>query len=137
MGNNFENKVQTIKSDELNQIKKDLMEKPDVFVVEIQGATIQSWEDYILEIQTKFKFPTSCLDSMDRYEDWIRDLSWLEKEEYVLIINQYQQLLSNDQKLKEIIISSFVDTVLPFWQEEVERVVVEGKAKSFMIYLVN
>lgn len=38
---------------------------------------------------------------------------------------------------KKIIFESFYDTIIPFWTEEVEHVVVEGKTKIFDVFVVD
>ncbi|MDQ0087498.1 hypothetical protein J2T12_000892 [Paenibacillus anaericanus] len=132
----IDNKVLETNSEEIESLKAELATNDRFLIVELKEA-IQSWEDYISEVQLKFKFPTTCLDSMDRYLDWIRDLEWLDKDGYVLIIYRYLDFLKDDPKLKKEIITDFTDVILPFWQEEVKDVVVNGKAKPFMVYLVD
>jgi len=131
------NKVLIVNSEDINFIKKKLISDGKTFLVEINGATIQTWEEYISEIQEKFKFPTTCFDSVDRYLDWMRDLGWLDAEKYALIINNFNLFLKNEPELKKSIISDFNDVILPFWKEEVEKVVVGGKVKEFMVYLIE
>lgn len=58
---------------------------------------------------------------MYRYLDWIRDLEWLNKEAYVLIINDYNLFMRNNTDLKNEIISDFKEVILSFWQDEVEK----------------
>lgn len=137
MDKKVENKVISISSKEFEKIKKDLLNNEQMYVVELNGENIQSWENYIIEIQTKFKFPTSCIDSIDRYFDWMRDLDWLKKKSYTLIINKYNLFIYNNIELRNEIISDFKEVILSFWQDEVEEVVVGGKAKLFTLYLVN
>jgi len=38
---------------------------------------------------------------------------------------------------KNNLINGYKETILPFWEEEVERVVVGGTPKSFKVYLVD
>lgn len=133
----FENKIFHINQAEVAKIVQEIKKKPLTYLIEINGVDIQSWNDYIFRIEEKMKFPTTCIDSIDRYLDWIRDLSWLNSDGYVLIIYNYSQFLSKDTRIKGIVMDSLKDTVLPFWQEEVERCVVEGKAKPFNVYLVD
>ncbi len=122
---------------ELNNISKNYK----TYKVEIDGEKVQTWEDYINIIQDMFKFPSSCVGSIDRYLDWIRDLSWLDKEEiieaYVIVIKNYDIFLAENIELKNSIITDFVDCILPFWEEEVKQVVLGGKTKIFCVYLLD
>ncbi|XRG79820.1 barstar family protein [Rossellomorea sp. GAMAL-10_SWC] len=133
----IKNKIYKITSSEISQIKKEMIHDPSLFLVEMDGEKIHTWEEYIVQIERKFEFPTTCIDSMDRYLDWIRDLDWIEKDSFVIVIYNYNDFFSSELELKNKIINGFKDTILPFWEEEVERVVVEGKAKSFKVYLVE
>ncbi|WP_250228384.1 barstar family protein [Anaeropeptidivorans aminofermentans] len=133
----FENKIFHINQAEIVKIVQEIKKKPLTYLVEINGVDVQSWNDYILKIEEKMKFPTTCIDSIDRYLDWIRDLSWLDSDGYTLIIYSYSQFLSKDARIKAIVMDSLKETVLPFWQEEVERCVVGGKSKPFNVYLVD
>ncbi|BBI33836.1 barstar family protein [Cohnella abietis] len=132
----IENKVLETNIANIYSIKSDLLNNK-YHIAEISGAYIQTWEEYVTEIQSKFIFPTACIDSMDRYLDWIRDLDWLGKDGYALIIYDFSEFLKNAPKLKQEIVADFTDIILPFWQEEVEEVVVGAKAKAFMVYLVD
>lgn len=137
MNEEIKNNIKSINNDDLNLLRKKLIENGRTLVVELDGAKIQSWIDYVSEVQSKFKFPTSCLDSVDRYLDWIRDLEWLEQKEYVIIINHFGDFCKDNPSTKNEIILDFEETILPFWQEEIKNTVVEGEAKSFMVYLVE
>ncbi|MDR0299022.1 MAG: hypothetical protein LBI13_02915, partial [Streptococcaceae bacterium] len=59
------------------------------------------------------------------------------KDGYVLIIRNYKDFLKQDPKKKEIVIDEFKNNILPFWEEEVTRTVVGGKAKPFNVYIVE
>jgi hypothetical protein len=135
--NGINNKVIEVSTEDFKLIKAELNDSPEILFVELNGSNIQSWDEYVTEIQDNFKFPTTCNDSVDRYHDWIRDLSWIEKEKYILAIYNFDNFLQYQPKLKREIILDFKDIILPFWQEDVVGVVVEGQAKSFMVYLVR
>ncbi|HBE78198.1 MAG TPA: hypothetical protein DDW65_10515 [Firmicutes bacterium] len=137
MSEEIKNIIQYITNKDLVSIKMKLKSNDKIHIVELDGTYIKSWEDYICEIQNRFKFPTSCLDSVDRYLDWMRDLEWLDKEEFVLIINHFNDFCNDNPKIKEEIISDYENVILPFWQDEVKNVVVDGKAKHFLVYLVG
>ena len=137
MSKTISNKILFTDSKNIEIIKAGLKSNDRIYLVEIDGKQIQSWEDYISIIETNFKLPTPCLDSVDRYLDWMRDLSWLKKEEFILIITNYSLFLKNNSELRKQIIDDFADVILPFWQDGVEKVVVDGKSKSFIVYLVD
>jgi hypothetical protein len=137
MSNTIKNTINIINSRDLKVLKEKLQVNNRSFVVELDGIKIQSWVDYISEIQSKFRFPSSCIDSVDRYLDWIRDLEWLEQEEFAIIINKFKDFCKDNPKTRNEIIQEFEETILPFWQEDVKNVVVGGSPKSFMVYLVE
>lgn len=131
------NEIGHIKSKHLEELKAKLIANDRVLVVELDGVKIQSWIDYISEIQSKFRFPTSCLDSVDRYLDWIRDLEWLKQDKFAIIINHFSEFCKENPSIKNEIVLDFEETILPYWQDEVKDVVVEGEPKSFKVYLVD
>lgn len=137
MSDSIKNEVKYINSEDLNILKLKILENNQAFMVELDGIKIQSWIDYITAIQSKFKFPTPCLDSVDRYLDWIRDLEWLEQKEFIIIINNFGYFCRDNILIRNEIILDFEETILPYWQDEVEDVVVGGTQKSFMVYLVE
>jgi hypothetical protein len=131
------NRLVNVDQNEIYELKHNIS-KDKIHMVELDGKCIHSWIDYISEMQTKFKFPTSCMDSFDRYLDWITDLHWLgDKEQFILIIHNYNEFIKDDPLMKKNIITTLEDHVLPFWEVEVEHVVVGGRRKSFMVYLVE
>jgi len=131
------NAVLAVSAEDIKTVKDTLSASDSTYIVEIDGAHIQSWEDFISEMQSKFKFPTPCFDSVDRYLDWMRDLAWLSKDSYSLIITNYGLFMKNAPELKQQIISDFAEVILPFWEEEVVNTIVGGKAKIFILYLAE
>lgn len=132
----MENKVLYVSSNELVEIKKDIENDNSLFIAEIDGNNIQRLQDFLNIMTEVFHFPYPS-GSLDSYNDWMRDLDWLDKEGYVLIINNFKGFLSQDLLSKKVIIDGFTNVILPFWQEEVMEVVVEGQVKPFMVYLVD
>ena len=133
----FNNRIFQIDSTEIAKILQESRQRSAICFVEIYGKGIQSWKDFISEVEKKLKFPTTCIDSIDRYLDWIRDLSWLDKDEYMIIIYDYHEFMKKDSRLKNEIIEDFEDIILPWWQQEVEVCVMGWKAKPFNLYLVD
>ena len=132
----MENKIYYVSSEEMQCLKTEFNKKKDIFIVEIDGNLIQNEREFLDTMTEKFKFPYS-VNGLDGYLDWIRDLDWIEKPEYILIINNFRNFLKNEPIVKKNIVHTFEDTVLPWWEKEVENCVVEGKAKAFNVYFAD
>ena len=65
------------------------------------------------------------------------DLEWIDTKKHVLIINNFKEMLPNYKEEKERLLRYFERTILPFWEKDVLRVVVEGETKEFTVYLVD
>ena len=136
----IQNGIYRIDTSEAVKIAQKAGNSGDMLLLELQGKEIQSWEDYINVLDEVIRFPTSCLVwgyGVNRYHDWMRDLDWLEKEGYVIIIHDYGRFLEREPVVKKQIMDDFSDLILPWWQADVENCVVEGKAKPFNVYLVD
>lgn len=136
----MKNKIYYVSSIEINEIKEKLKEDNMLFVVDIDGGSIQNKEEFLVTLSSLFKFPRPIQLKgayTDAFLDWMRDLDWLCKNGYALIINNFNNFIKFDQTLKEEIINLFEETILPFWEEEVIHTVVEGEAKPFNVYLVS
>ena len=119
------------------QVQEVLKSVPDDFlVVELDGESIQTWEQYILTIEEQMRFPTTCFNNIARYNDWICDLEWLGKEGYLIVIYNFSKFMKNNDTIKEIILNGFEKFILPWWQSEVEECS-PGKITPFNVYLVD
>lgn len=79
-----QNKIYHLNPKEVSRIKEKVKNLIDVYLVEINGKEIQSWEDYIKKIEETFKLPTRWINNIDAYNDWMRDLGWLKKRKLYL-----------------------------------------------------
>ncbi len=132
---NINNSVVALQYEQYERLKEKLPFGNHSHLVELEGKLINNLDEYISAIKDGFRFP--YCRTMAGYMDWITDLSWLEKDAYILVIKNYNEFMKNDLNLKEKIILGFKNRILPWWQGEVEKYVVEGKAKPFMVYLVD
>lgn len=137
MEEKIRNEIKSIDSKDLGLVKSELARDNNVLVVEIDGDEMKDWIDYISVIQSKFKFPTSCTDSVDRYLDWIRDLTWLEQEKYIIIINHFSKFFEGNPSMKEDIMQDFDEIILPYWQDEVIEMDSGNKPRSFIVYTID
>ncbi len=134
----MKNSVLYITKEEINKIKSESKDK--VFIAEIDGAEINSWGDYWNTMSNLFSFPelpAYMKPDYHSYYDIMTDLSWIDTDSIILIINKFTLFLKGEHALKDDIIKDFKDYLLLFWEEEVERTVVGGKNKSFCVYLVD
>jgi len=118
------------------RIKKNL-EKVLIFFAEIDGEDINQLDEYLEAVWRVFEFPEEVHMSYNAYLDWICDLSWLDSNGYVFAILNADSLIAQCPKDRKMILRSLEGIVIPWWEGEVERHVVEGKAKPFNVYLVD
>lgn len=133
----MKNEIFKTNKESIERIKYESEILANSHVVELHGKLIQSWEDYISKIEEFFELPTQWVNNIDSYLDWMRDLEWLGKDSYALIIYGHESFLEENLLLRDIIMEDFRDVILPWWQEEVEKCVVDGKTKPFNVYLVD
>lgn len=136
----FSKKIKNVDKKQAERLKHVLIQN-NIFVVEIDGKKINSVDDYMKAISVAFSFPKNLFknfESIDAYNDWMRDLSWLENfDGYAIFISHINEMLSNDIKKKEIILRNFEEVIIPFWTNEVEIVVVGGERKEFVVFYVK
>ena len=127
------NQIYQITNKEIEKIKMDCLE---TYIVDIDGGKILNLSQFLDIMTEKFKFPIPS-KSLDSYLDWIRDLSWIDAQEFVLIIRNFKLFLKNEPERKKTVLETFREYILPWWETEVEQCVVGGKAKPFNIYLID
>ena len=132
----MENKLLYVSLAEIHVIKEKLKSINTFFLVEIDGKKVKELSDYLIAVSELFEFPIPA-HGLDGYNDWMRDLEWIGKEKIILIIYNYDEFLKFDLHSKKLIIEGFENLILPWWQSEVAKYVVEGKTKSFQVYFVN
>lgn len=143
------NKIKYIQPSEVPYIKRS-----NSFVVEIDGKTIQSENDWLYTVAEKFRFPVydgqkninwfkgafeyprKYFMNWNRFQDWITDLEWLETNSVILIIFNYADFMSDYAESKRYIIDDLQKT-FDFWENEAEICIVGGQRKDFNVYIVD
>jgi len=128
--------IHYVSLNEFRGIQKALDKNNSFYIAEIDGKEIYTLSDYLAKMSNLFQFPYLSL-SIDGYNDWMRDLDWLEKDGYILVIYNFHFFLKEDLSSRKQVIDNFYDIILPFWEYEVTETVVEGKVKPFIIYFVE
>lgn len=132
----IKNLVKNLNISELSKIKAEAKEQ-NYFIAELDGTQIKLYENYMEKMNEKFNLQLEKPYNIDAYLDWMRDLEWLDKEGYILIIKNYSKFLINDKVGREEIMSQFTSIILPFWEKEVINSIAEGYSKFFNVYLIN
>ncbi len=116
----------------LRKIKKG--ELP--FEAVIDGNEITSYADFINAMQHAFSFPRDCLGSIDRYLDWMRDLSWIDANNIIIKIKNSSSFMIENLQARELILNDLNEIIIPFWGNNANDVIVDGAKKKIQLYLV-
>lgn len=120
--------------------RKILYKFNDVKYIVMDGKSIETYEQYFDKLWEVFEFSEIPKDWEKDYhteDDFLTEMDELTEDKYVFISKNYDDFLSNNSEIKRRIENHYKNYLLPFWEEEVERVVVEGKHKEFDIYLIS
>ena len=132
----IKNRIHYVSRSEAAAVKKSLDQS--IFVVELNGKEIQSDDNYLRWVWEAFKFPyPDEKPSWSGYDDWIRDMNWIDADGFALFIYNFAKFMKKDERSKTAFVAHFQDFILPFWEDEVTWVFVGGKAKLFNVYLVE
>lgn len=132
----MKNKVIYIDKSELQNIKKKVNDNDNIFYVEVDGRECSCLKEYLAYISNKLDFPIAA-KGYDGYADWMADLSWINSDNIVFVIENYKEFLHCDIEAKKIILDLFERSILPWWEGEVCNYVVGGETKEFLVYLVD
>lgn len=120
--------------------KKILYKHSDTKYIVMDGSGITTYEEYFDRLWQAFGFndlPEGWKKDYHSEDDFMTDSDELPNNKYVFVIKNYENFLTNNHSIRSDIEEYYADYLLPFWDEEVERVVVDGKRKDFNIYLVS
>lgn len=108
---------------------------PRTMMVTVDGSKIHSYKDFIDVMQKELQFPRDCEGIIDRYLDWIRDLTWFGYDRYVFTIKNTQQMMQNNEHDAKELIEDFYKIIIPFWDHEYKRCIVCGMRKDILLKL--
>lgn len=120
--------------------KKILYKFNDVKYIVMDGKGIETYEQYFDKLWDVFNFseiPDGWEKDYHTEDDFLTEMDELPDDKYIYIIKNYDDFLANNIEEKAEIEDYYENYLLPFWDKEIERVVVEGKRKDFDIYLVS
>ena len=98
---------------------------------------ISSWREYGELMERELQFPRPIEGNTNRFLDWIRDLSWYHYDAYNIIFYNFKKLSTKNFRDAYKIYMEFDQIVLPFWEHDAVRCIVDGKRKDFNVYIVE
>lgn len=133
------NKLYRMTKEEFEK-KKILYKFNDVKYIVMDGKGIETYEQYFDKLWDVFNFseiPDGWEKDYHTEDDFLTEMDELPDDKYIFVIKNYDDFLANNIEEKAEIEDYYENYLLPFWDKEIERVVVEGKRKDFDIYLVS
>ncbi len=130
------NKIEYIQQKELNGLLEQYRQNPKCRILGVDGKKCKSVYDLVVDFETELSFPWKCEGILDRFEDFMRDLSWYDYNQYVFYVTDYHRsFLLYKWKEKGLFLNMF-EEILFFWEFGAERCIVGGKPLEMHLYLV-
>lgn len=92
-------------------------------IVELDGEKIPTIFDLIVFLESELSFPRKCGNNVDRFCDWMQDLSWYPFEQYVFVVWNYKNFVWHKWADKGIFFQVF-EEILRFWEFGAEMCIV-------------
>lgn len=91
------------------------VESGDYFITGINGKECTTVNMFLEQIGSAFSFPEHFGRNMDALNDCLNDLDWIDKDNYVLIINNFDHFLSSNYDDKNDIVA-FLEEIKSGWE---------------------
>ncbi|RPF54151.1 barstar family protein [Aquisalibacillus elongatus] len=104
---------ETSKSSFVQQIEE--RKKNNIIIKEIDGKKCSNVEGLFDEFAIKLQFPTYFGENWAAFDECINDLEWLDGDGYILVISNFDELLTNSSQdlkvFKDILLSTIQEWV--------------------------
>lgn len=81
-------------------------------IIKIDGLKCSTVEQFFLEISEKMHFPDYFTNNLDSFSECINDLSWLESDNYFIVIENSSEFLCKENNLtKEKLFETLSNTI--------------------------
>lgn len=102
----------------------------------IDGKKVQSERDAIEILAKSFNIDDLQDGNWDALSDRLQRSNYIHPERINIFINNSRYLFIKDENSKNTFLEILSDTV-SWWKEDVERYIVDGKRKTFNVYLLD
>lgn len=117
--------------------KNNLMVKcSNDFNLNIDGKKVQSERDAIEILAKSFNINDLQDGNWDALSDRLQRSNYIHSERINIFLNNSNDLFIKDANSKNTFLEILSDTV-SWWEEYVERYIVDGKRKTFNVYLLD
>jgi len=106
------------------------------FNLNIDGKKVQSERDAIEILANSFNINDLQDGNWDALFDRLQRSNYIHPERINIFINNSRDLFIKDANSKNTFLEILSDTV-SWWEEDVERYIVDGKRKTFNVYLLD
>ena len=106
------------------------------FNLNIDGKKVQSERDAIEILANSFNIDDLQDGNWDALFDRLQRSNYIHPERINLFLNNSRDLFIKDANSKNTFLEILSDTV-SWWEEDVERYIVDGKRKTFNVYLLD
>ena len=106
------------------------------FNLNIDGKKVQSERDAIEILAKGFNIDDLQDGNWDALSDRFQRSNYIYPERINIFINNSRYLFIKDENSKNTFLEILSDTV-SWWEEDVERYIVDGKRKTFNVYLLD
>ena len=110
------------------------------YLVELDGKKTTSSTEFFDFMSKAYNFSVadgSWGKNWAAFNDMMTDLSWINHENHIFAIYSFDKMLSDNATEKTTFLRAFNEHILPFWEQEVLQVVIDGKIKSFLVYIIE
>lgn len=95
----------------------NLGKKGEYYITSLDAASSQTWKDFLVQVGNAFKFPEYYGQNLNAFRDCINDLTWIEQENYMLIINNSDLLLNKGEQDDDIeYLKELFDQITENWK---------------------
>lgn len=106
------------------------------FNLNIDGKKVQSERDAIEILANSFNIDDLQDGNWDALSDRLQRSNYIHPERINIFLNNSRDLFIKDANSKNTFLEILSDTV-SWWEEDVERYIVDGKRKIFNVYLLD
>ena len=138
----IKNEMLHIKQEEKNSIIQENKNNSNTYFIYINGNVISTKEEYFNYLKQHIYVPDyfdiSYMENYNALADILEDdFQYSEKKRAVLVIDNYNNFLIKQPLYKKVYFEElFKETVLPFFEEEIEYVCHDRK-KSYIVYCID